>query len=54
MPLRISLRPWQAFELSVWGTVKLARARDHTDGTTTLWHREALGAGVGAGAAARF
>jgi hypothetical protein len=54
MPLRVSLRPWQAFELSVWGIVKLARARDHTDGTTTLWHRDAFGAGAGAGVAARF
>jgi hypothetical protein len=54
LPLRLSLRPWRAVELSVWGIAKLARAREHADGDTALWHRDALGAGAGAGVAARF
>ena len=50
----LALRPWRLVEISVWGIAKLAKERDHTDGSTVLWHRDAVGAGVGAGVAARF
>ena len=54
LPVRIALRPARAFEISVWGIAKLARAREHANGPEVLWHRDALGLGAGAGVAARF
>lgn len=54
LPVRVSLRRWRVFELSLWGLAKLGKEREHVSGTAQLWHRDAVTAGLGAGVAARF
>ena len=54
VPVRISLRVWRAFELSLWGLGKLSREREHVNGAAVLWHRDAFTIGAGVGVAARF
>jgi len=54
VPVRISLRSWRAFELALWGIAKLSTEREHVNGTTVLWHRDAFTVGAGVGVAARF
>ena len=54
LPVRIVVRPSDAFEVSLWVIARVSREREHVLGDEVLWRRGAVTGGAGVGVAARF